>query len=212
MRAEVSMQRDFFTMLDKVSGFAILNLLWVGCSLFLVTLPAATVGLFAVLTDWIRGKESEAFERFFSAIRSQWWKGTVIVILDAVLLGVVALNLTILPRTGLSGVMLFPAMGITALVGVLAVTANLYLWPLLVTYNLPLVALAKFSLWLVLNHAGWSLMLLALSTLVLGIGMLLPAALVVLLVFSSCVYLISWGAWRIIQRYDTRLQQVASTG
>jgi len=42
--------------LDRVMTLVTANMLWLVCSLPLVTLPAATAGLWAVLLPWWRGE------------------------------------------------------------------------------------------------------------------------------------------------------------
>lgn len=200
---------DFFAAIDRISSFAIINLLWVAISVFIITLPAATAGLFAVCCDWVQGKESETFERFFAAMRRHAGRATLLVLADNLGLGLVALNLMILPKMGLPVVMFWPFVAITSFVGLLILVANLYLWPLLVGYEIPLQALTRIAISLVFHHMRWSLFLLAMCAFALSSGLLLlPKGLIVLVLFSACALLNSWGAWRVIQHYDSELQLI----
>jgi uncharacterized membrane protein YesL len=201
--------QDFFTKLDRISGFAILNVLWVISVVFIVTIPAATVGLFAVMTDWVRGHNSEAFARFFGAIRQHGLKASLIGLLDAVIVGLLAFNLHLIPQMGLPMGIYYPFLGITAFIGVLVLMSNLYIWPLLVTYDLTINRLIDVAVRLSINHFGWTACLLLMTGFVLMLSFVLPAIISVLLLFSSCAYLMTWGAWHIIQRYDADLCQMS---
>lgn len=195
--------------LDRISGFMILNVLYVACSALIITLPAATAGLFAVCTDWMRGKDSEALAGFFGGMRDHWQKATIIGLLDAVLYGLAINNLAVLLQMGLPEMILFTSLSITLLVGLVIAAANLYIWPLLVMYDLPLGDLLRISIKLAIAHFGQTMLLLALTLLALVAGLrLLPAMLSILFVFAGCICLVSWRSWHIIQRYDADLQRI----
>lgn len=209
MQTEKTNNDNFFSVIDRISSFAIINLLWIVISLFIITLPAATAGLFAVCSDWVQGKKSETFERFFIAFRRYAVRSTLLILADSLGLGFVALNLSILPRTNLPGVLLWSFTAITISVGLVILAINLYLWTLLVNYEIPLQELAHVALRLVFRHPSWSLALLVICAAVLISGLLfLPRGLVVLILFSTCALLISWGSWHIIQQYDANLRRI----
>jgi uncharacterized membrane protein YesL len=207
MEPEVPNNSEFFEAIDQISSFAIISLLWVAISMFIVTLPAATAGLFAVCSDWVQGKQSETFARFFGAMRHHAVRATQLVLADILIVGLVRLNTTILPETGLPDIVLGQFIAITLSVGLLTLMANIYLWPLLVSYDIPLRELARIALSLVFRHIRWSIWLLVINALALVSGLLLlPQGLIVLGLSAGCALLISWGSWHILQQYDSELQ------
>ena len=206
MYSKTMKNQDFFSVLERISSFALLNLLWVAVSLLVVTLPTATAGLFAVFGDWVEGRNSEGFARFFTGMRETWGRATQIALLDVLGVGLVGANLILLPEMNLPTVIFGPFVAITLFVGVVAMATNLYLWPLLVRYKLSVRVLLQTALGLVFQHIGWTLLLLSMTAFVLLSGLLLlPVGLIVLTLASTCVWLISWGAWRIIEPYDAVL-------
>jgi uncharacterized membrane protein YesL len=205
------MKDKFLFTIERISTFFLANFLWLGCSLLVVTLPAATAGLFAIFSDWAQGKEHETFERFFGAIRLHWWKATCIAILDVVILGWLGFNLLIWPRMGLPNLVFSTFMGITVLICTLTIMANLYIWILLVIYDLPLRDLVKTALALVFRHFLWSVLLLALVLIIVVFNLVLPVILIIFLLVPTCTYIIAWGAWRVIQLYDPELRQISET-
>lgn len=200
----------FFDILDKLSGFALINLLWIVFAVPLITLPAATAGLFAVMADSARGVEPEAFQRFFGGMRRYWKKSTVIFIIDAVLLFLVITNLSILPVMAIPVQLKMVSRGITIFVGVMVLASNLYIWTLLVVFDLALLELVEISLRLVFQHLLWSFFLLAATALVFLTGIfLLPRLIVILTFFSGFVWLVTRGAWRIIRQYEDELRTLS---
>jgi uncharacterized membrane protein YesL len=202
--------QDIFNKLERISGFAIINVLWVISSVFIIILPAATIGVFAVIIDNVRGKNSEAFGRFFGAIRQYGIKASLIGLIDVVLFGILTLNLNLIPQMGLPAPVHYPLFGITLFVCLLVLMANLYIWTLLVMYDLPLKKLIDVAITLSIAHFGWTACLLVMTSATLMMGFVLPALISVFILFSSCAYIIAWGAWRIIEQYDADLCQIST--
>lgn len=206
MRLSNLAETAFWTRLERAAEFVLVSLLWVILSLPIITLPAATAGLFAVHTDWVRGQENEALQRFFSAMLRYAWKATLIGVGSALGLGLVAANLTILPDMELPFVLFAFLVGISVFVGGLILVANLYLWVLLPTFDLPLSNLVRTALQLSFQHIIWSIgVLLVVGMVVLASLWFLPAGVIVLVLPSSLAWMISWGSWRVIRAYEGQL-------
>jgi uncharacterized membrane protein YesL len=56
----------FYGLLDKVTNFFFLNIIWLLCSLPLITFFPATAAMFSVFKDWIQGKETNLFKSFLN--------------------------------------------------------------------------------------------------------------------------------------------------
>jgi uncharacterized membrane protein YesL len=80
---------------------------------------------------------------------------------------------------------------------------NVYVWPLLELFDLPLRRLVMVSMRLALAHPFWTLLVVALAALPLFAGLVLPGVVVVLTVGSATALVINWGAWRIIKLHAT---------
>lgn len=206
MRLSNLAETAFWTRLERAAEFVLVSMLWVILSLPIITLPAATAGLFAVHTDWVRGQENEALQRFFSGLVRYAWKATLIGLSSALGLGLVAANLTILPDMNLPFVPFAFSLGISVFVGGLVLVANLYVWVLLLTFDFPLAKLVKTALQLAFQHVLWSIgVLLAVGVVVLASLWLLPAGVIVLILPSSLAWMISRGSWRVIRPYEGQL-------
>lgn len=93
--------------------------------------------------------------------------------------------------------------GLYLFVALAARMVNVYLWPLLVLFDLGPRRLLSVSVRLAFAHPAWTLLTLALALIPLGIGLVVPLWISVLAVFSTSVLAINWGAWRVIRRYAT---------
>jgi uncharacterized membrane protein YesL len=195
--------------IDRLLTVILANLLWFIFAVLIVTLPAATAGLFAVLVPLVRGRDVEIFATFFGTMRRQWLKSTVILAADIVLGGVIAINLSVLDAIGLPGPVSWGLHGIYIFFGATALLTNLYVWPLLVLFDLGLRRLTSVSLKLALTHIRWSLFTLGLTLLPLSLALVVPLLFSALIVFSSAGLIVSWGAWRVIKQHATPEELVA---
>lgn len=195
-------ERTVFSEIVEVVGtFVLANLLWALSSMFVVTIPAATVGLFAVFVPWIRGQSVEPFAFFFGGARRHWRRATAVALIDLAIGALVTLNLLILPQMESGQVLATLALSVTVLVAALALAVNVYTWPLLILQDLPLRDVLQNALKLALAHPGWTLLVLVLALSPLLLSLFLPQVVFLTLSFSTSALIITWGAWRVIRRY-----------
>lgn len=191
--------------IDKITTFLVVNLLWAIFAAPIITLPAATAGLFAALIPWIRGKYSEPFKDFFGGMRRYWWKSTLIGLIDLALAGLIVLDLTILNAMEITSILTLLSRNVAFFVAALATAANVYIWPLLVTLDLSLHNLIKVALRLVLLEPLWSIFATILTLTPLLLALFLPRIAAILLAFSGSALLASWGAWHVFEKYSRDL-------
>jgi uncharacterized membrane protein YesL len=193
---------------DRITTFVLVNMLWAVFAAPLITLPAATAGLFATLTPWVRGEPSELFKDFFGGMRKHWFRSSMIGVIDAGIAGLVVLDLSILDRMNANTLPGLFSRNVAVFVAALALLTNLYLWPLLVTVDLPLRKLISLAVRLVFLHPVWSLLVGMLVLIPLLLTLALPRFVAVLLAFSSCALLASWGAWHVIEPCQRDLSDI----
>ena len=194
---------ELFHFLDKAASFVMANLLWVLLSIPLVTLPAATAGLFATMSLWAQGKPTEVFQDFFRGAWQHWRKASLVVVFDILLGGLVILNFALFRLMNISQPVLLLSQSITLFVAVTLIMVNLYLWPLMVSFeDFSLRRLVDTSLRLVFIHPAWSLAMLVLAIIPFALSIFLPAAALVLVSFSTFALMVSWAAWRVIRHYS----------
>jgi uncharacterized membrane protein YesL len=81
--------------LQAYANFTLANLLWLLLALPVITLPAATAGLAAVMSEWTRNPQPsrpEALPVFFAAFRKQFLRATLLAVTNLLLMLPLALN------------------------------------------------------------------------------------------------------------------------
>jgi uncharacterized membrane protein YesL len=190
---------ELFSWADRAGTFILANLLWVLLSLPIITIPLATAGLFATLAPWGRGKPSEVFRDFFGGIREYWRNAMLIGVIDLLLGGLIVVNFSIFRLMNMSQPVAVLSQSITIFVGLILVAVNLYIWPLLVTFDLPLRELLSTSAQLVFAHPMASIGITLVTGAILLGSTLLPAMFLLLASISACALFISWGVWRVVR-------------
>jgi uncharacterized membrane protein YesL len=187
---------------QTASTFVLLNMLWLFCSLPIITMPAATAALFATIAPWGRGQSpSEPLANFFVAMKQYGLRATAVFLLNLLIAGAVILNLLILRQMGIGQIIATMALIVTVLVALVLVLANIYLWPLLVTLDSSLPDLLKNALKLALAHPIWGVFVAGTAVIPLLVSLLLPQAFFIAITFAATALIIYAGAWRVIRRY-----------
>ncbi len=194
-RAEIGGQ------LEKWASFILANLLWGIFSLPLVTMPAATAGLFAVMSKRARGEQVELFSEFFGAARRLWLKATALMLINLLAGGFLALNLLILTQMDTADPAAFVARSLTLFGAAALLLANLYAWSLLVVVDLPLKALIGAAVRLAFSYPLWSAGVLVAALIPIGISLLLPVGVFMLATASACAWIITAGTWRVMRKH-----------
>lgn len=187
--------------IESWGSFILANVLWSVFALLIVTLPAATAGLFAVMSKRARGQRGELFADFFGAMRRLWRKATALALLDLLAGGIVALNFWILPRMDMSDPLAFLARSVTLFAGLAALLVNLYAWSLLVLVEASLRDLLEASLKLVFAYPLWSVGVLAAAALPVGFSLLLPQGFFLIASVAACMLIVNLGTWRVIRHH-----------
>lgn len=188
---------------EKWATFVLANILWAILSIPLVTLPAATAGLFAFMSERARGRQPDFFRTFFGAMRRFWLKAGILTIIDLLVGGLVVLNAVIFPQMNIAAdPVAFLAHSVTLFVAFALLSINLYAWSLMVLLeDLSFRQIIESSVSLVFAHRLWSLGLLVASALPILISLLLPQGIFVLATASATALIVSMGTWRVIRQH-----------
>ena len=193
------MSDDLLEQIDYWASFIMVNLLWVFCSLPLVTLPAATAGLFAVTARLSQGEAPNVYSTFFEAMRTHWKASTGLVLLNVGVFALICVNLSIFPMMSSFHPIAILSRSVTLFVALLLIMVNGYAWPLLVTREHALRPLLTLAFQMVFAYPLHSVGLLLALCLPLGISVFLPAAALILITFSCTAYAINAVAGRALK-------------
>ncbi len=202
-RAELAEQAE------KWGAFVLANILWAILSIPLITLPAATAGLFNYMSARVRGLQPDFFRTFFEGIRLYWRKATLIGLIDGVIGGLIVVNTLIFPFMNLSADPLaFLSRSVTIFAALALMLINLYAWSLLVLLEtLTVRQILANAAMLVVTHPIWSFLVLIAAALPVVISLFLPQGIFVIATASVCSLIICMGTWRVIRQHLTPDQQ-----
>jgi uncharacterized membrane protein YesL len=206
---------DWMELAQTASTFVLLNMLWLFCSLLIITMPAATAALFATIAPWGRGRSlSEPLANFFVAMKKYGLRATAVALLNLLIGGFITLNFLVIRQMGTTQIMPMLALIVTTLVTSLLLLSNIYLWPLLVTVDPSLSTLLKNALKLAVSHPFWGVLVIGTAVIPFLISLLLPQAFLITVTFAATALIIYAGAWRVIRRYldEKELQDLRGFG
>ncbi len=197
-------RQDYQEVLEHLqawAAFILANLLWVFVSLPLVTLPAATAGLVAVMSQWVGGSRPEPFSVFFRGFRKHGLRATLIVLTELLIAAPLVFNLLITLQAD-ANPLLIMARGLSIGVLVTLAALNMYLWPLLVRLEEPLTHLWRTALKLLFLHPVPALLSLAACAAVVGSSLFLPKAVPLLFSVSALAFVACYGTRRVLHRFE----------
>ncbi len=167
----------------------------------IIGIPLATLGLFAVMSQWVRGKQPEFFKVFLGEIRKNWSKALMIGAIDLVAGGILFINLSILRIMEPDDILAMFARSLTLFSSLILVISNVYIWFLIATIDLPLKTLLKLMLIFVFTYPLKSFGITVLVIIPVILTPLLPALFFLFISASTTAYIASRGAWFIVQEH-----------
>jgi uncharacterized membrane protein YesL len=201
---------DFMEHAHHWSAFMLANVLWCLFTIPIVTIPAATAGLFEVMSQRARGRQADVLQIFFGAMRRLWLKATLVMLVNLCVAGVLTINIVIFPLMSSTDPLAYLSRSVTLFIGLALLLVNIYVWSLMVVIEMPLKQLLTASCKLVFAHPLWSLAVLFASAIPIVISLLLPQFVFLLFTFACVAAIITKGTWRIIRRHlpDDELLQL----
>lgn len=160
--------------MSKVADVIIASMLWLVCSIPIVTIGASTTALYYTVVKAIRRERSYVVRSFFSSFKENFIPGTVLWLLMMAVMVLLSINI----RFG-QAVMASPEAGRTAgyvllaaycFIGVVLGAAALYVFPVLSRFKMKKREILKMSLFMSIRHLPYTLLLaLAFGITVLGV-------------------------------------------
>lgn len=186
-----------WSFLQLASAVALGSLVWLLCSLPLVTLPAATAGLYAVAGEASKGLDFNLFAVFWAGMRRHWRRATALWVTGAALTAVLLFDAWFFAA---SPGWLQALGGVALSLLLLVFLVNLYAWPLLIRTDWRLRRLLQVSALLAGAHLIRSLLTAAGAGLILAVAWRFPP-LYLVAVPGAVALLSTWSAGRILGRY-----------
>lgn len=194
MRAE-PMLRGYdgmlYRLLRLVTEFVYLNLLWLLACIPVVTAPAATAALFAVVREWTKGRQPPIAPSFLRFMRENARRSLAVAAVGIVVGAILAADLLLARAIEPGGIVLSGALLVVAMV---ALSAAAYAFPVMANYDAPWQTVVRNA----------CLFALAYPLVTVGCVSLLATAAVIVLVAPIAVAVAgsttAWGVYRLCDR------------
>ena len=140
-------QNSFWQTIDRLSDLLILSLLWLICSLPLVTVGAASTALYDTAAHCFRGQEPMPWRRFFHTFRRELPCAAIVTVAWGALLGLLVWALELIWAAAAAGSAAAPLVLVFCLVlMILPVGAACWMFPLLSRFTFRPVGLMMTAL------------------------------------------------------------------
>lgn len=157
--------------MGKICDMFFLNILWVVCSIPIITIGASTTALYTVMLKFVRNEEGYIFRSFFKAFKENFRQSTVIWLIIAAFGALWWVDFRI---AGMMGAGIGDALRIIFLIiGFFLLSVTIYIFPLTARYENKIAATFK-------------------NALILSIAKL-PYTLLMVIVFAAAVLLSLWN-------------------
>ncbi|MCL6439599.1 MAG: DUF624 domain-containing protein [Rubrobacteraceae bacterium] len=94
------LESRWYRALEVCANFLYLNLLWLVCSVPIITLPASMAAMFGVVREWVKGREPGVTGSFFSFFRENFRQSTWIGFLWALVGVILAVDFAVVRGMG----------------------------------------------------------------------------------------------------------------
>ena len=119
----------FWQFLNKMTDQFLLSLLWLLCSVPIITFGASTTAFFAISMELQQDEEGTMYRDFFRIFRSEFRRGTLVWLTQLAVFAVVAADLRLCwLMDSAAGWFLLP---VIAMLGLLFLIVSFFTWPLL---------------------------------------------------------------------------------
>ncbi len=190
-----------YRILDTLTNFFLLNILWMIACVPLITIFPATAALFAVVRAWLRGTRSDVFRSFFQYMRENFAQSLAVGLLWSVI-GLVLVADYLFVR-GITSWIKVPFLLLLLLVVFVYLATAVYLFPVMVHVKAGWLQIIKNSALVAFSSLGTTFICLIIMVLALVILIYFPIT--VLLVGSVTAYGIYYFCQRAFARVEATL-------
>ena len=155
---------DIWRFVGRLADIMVLNLLWIVCSLPIVTFGISTTALYYCTLKIVKDEDDGNFRMFFRSFKRNWKEGLIIWLILLPVLGILLLDhrfFTVLFQN--HAVLRFLLQGITDALILLWIFVFLYVWPLLSRFENSWQKVMLHALLMSIHHLPYTLGILALD-------------------------------------------------
>lgn len=187
--------------LSKLADIMILNLLFIICSLPIITIGASITAMYYVAVKLVKNEESYIWKDFFKSFKLNFKQATIIWMINLIVLVVLFGDIYIMMTGSIEGVPSIAYIA-TVLVAIVVMAAMVFVYPMLSHFSNTIVNTFKNSLLLAVANLPYTVVFIVVTLAPFAIVFSTPwgmkvSPLLLLLGFSGPAYLCS-TIWRMI--------------
>ena len=168
MEKWLGLDSKFYKWGTLLADLIIITVLWLICSLPLITIGASTTAIYYITTRQLSNREGYVTRDFWKSFKANFIQGTIVTVIFILILTIVGINISILDRTTLLGTCLFY---IQFVVLYEVIIVGIYIFPILSRFELKIFELFKTAIFMANRH---------LLTTITAIAVLIALCLIVL--------------------------------
>lgn len=190
---------SFIRVFDKIFDILALGILWILCSLPVITIGASTTALYYAMVKCIKNNNGYIAREFFHSFRLNFMSATLVWVILAGLSFVLHLNIGILTAKTNGYIGLF-FICLYAVASVYVLMMICYAFPALSRFDMKAGWIIKLSLYMVVKYFGTTLAMLL--TLICVVGVVFKIPMLVFFVPGPTVFIMSDFLERVLKQHE----------
>lgn len=153
-------ENRFWMFMDKVTDAVIISILWLVCSLPVVTMGAATTAVFQFTLHQVRDEEGYVWKSFFHAFRQNFRQATVLWLGGLAVGTFLAVDLYVCMRIPMPGSLRLASLAGLACLGLIYLLTMVYVLPLIACFQVRTKAAVRDAFVMAVGNLPVSLLIL----------------------------------------------------
>ena len=178
----------FYYVLEKITNFFLLNIIWLLLSLPLITLYPATAAMFAVLRDWRQGKGSGVFRSFLRYFKTYFKHSFLYGLLWFLFAAIFIIDLSLINELEFSANTSLIMTSLLFMLGLIVAFNMIYIIPVTIHFNLSFFGKIKHAFLFSIMYFPTTILCILIVAAMTLLVFLVPA--LMFIVFSTGSYLI----------------------
>ena len=201
MRGYYDSDNFFMRWFGKLADVVLLGLLWLLCSLPLVTIGASTIALYDAIARCVHGNQDGPYKHFFQVFKAEFWRGLFLTLTWAALAFVLYLGCVGLYQWGQSNSL--AQIYSVVYMGTLLIPVAIFIWAIALEarFGYGFFALHKAAATFTLIHLPTTGILLGITALAAVVTAFIPA--LILVTPGIVVTFHSWFIEKVFKQYLT---------
>lgn len=169
MHGFFNIDSKFMTFMNRLADLMLLNVIYIICSIPVITIGASTTALYYVTLKMVKNEESYIFRSFLKSFKLNFKQATAIwvFILAAGILLFIDIKI-VLRMDGIIGKVLFSCLGVVVFI---LLFINAYVFPLLSRFENTIRQTIKNALFMSIRHLPLTFLILFITAVPMGVGL-----------------------------------------